>query len=163
MSPLDAILLGTGLLDQYLFTGLSGGVRVDLPRDLTVYTNLGQSKRTGDARGSLNKTFGITFRNIARFGVRADLRYTQFNSGFGQGWYQMASVSKQFHDRLRLDVQTGAQSFRSPTTNDNRGMWTSTTLDWFLGSHYVMNTGATLYRGEVQNYDQVFLSLGYRY
>ena len=159
----DAILLSTGLLDQYLFTGLSGGVRVDLPRAVTLYTSLGESKRTGDARGSLNKTFGVTFRDIRRFGVRADLRYTQFNSGFGQGWYQMASVSKQFHDRLRLDVQAGAQSFRSPTTNDNRGMWSTTTLDWVVGNHYVMNTGATLYRGEVQNYDQVFLSLGYRY
>ncbi len=159
----DAILLSTGLLDQYLFTGFSGGVRVELPRGVTVYGSLGESKRTGDRRGSMNQTFGVTFRNFYDTKLRADFRHSVFNSGFGRGWYQLVSFSRQFGEQLRLDVQGGAQAFTSPLTQDNRGMWTSSTLDWFLGRHYVMNAGATLYRGEVQTYDQVYFSLGYRY
>jgi hypothetical protein len=159
----DAILLSTGLLDQYLFTGFSGGLRVELPRGVSVYGSLGESKRTGDRRGSLNQTFGVTFRNVYETKIRADFRHSVFNSGFGRGWYQLASFSRQFGEQLRLDVQGGAQAFSSPLTQDNRGMWTTSTLDWFLGRHYVMNAGATLYRGELQTYDQIYFSLGYRY
>ncbi|MEO8099460.1 MAG: hypothetical protein ABI811_17305 [Acidobacteriota bacterium] len=159
----DAILLSTGLLDQYLFTGFSGGLRVDLPRGIAVYGSLGESKRSGDGRGSLNQTLGVTFRDFYNTKIRADFRHSVFSSAFGRGWYQLVSFSRQFSDQLRLDVQGGAQAFSSPVTQDNRGFWTSTTLDWFLGRHYVLNSGATMYRGELQNYDQVFFSLGYRY
>jgi hypothetical protein len=159
----DAILLSTGLLDQYLFTGFNGGVRVDLPQGIAVYSNFGESRRTGDKRGTLNQSYGVVFRDFYQTKIRADFRYSTFNSAFGNGWYQLASFSRQFSDQLRLDVQAGAQSFASPVTQDNRGMWTSSTLDWFLGRHYVINAGATLYRGELQNYDQAFFSLGYQY
>lgn len=159
----DAILVSTGLVDQYLFTGFNGGVRVELPQGVSVYGSLGESKRSDDRKGSLNRMFGITFRDFYQTGVRADFRHSQFHSAFSSGWYQLASFSRQFSERLRLDVQAGAQSFKSPNTNDNRGLWTNTTLDWFFGEHYVLNSGVTLYRGELQSYDQVFLSLGYRY
>ncbi len=159
----DTILLSTGLLDQYLFSGFNGGVRVDVTRDVAVYGSLGQSKRSDDRRGSLNQTYGVTFRDFYKTGIRADIRHSVFSSAFGNGWYQLVSFSRQFGEQIRLDVQGGAQSFKSGVTNDNRGMWTSSTLDWFLSRHYVMNSGVTLYRGEMQSYDQVFFSLGYRY
>jgi len=159
----DTILLSTGLLDQYLFTGFSAGLRVDLPRQMTVYGSVGQSKRSDDQRGSLNQTFGVTFRNFNHTGVRADIRHSIFHSSFGSGWYQLVSLSRQYTDRLRLDVQAGAQQFRSPLTSDNRGAWAGATLDWFLTRHYVFNGGINLYRGEKQKYDQTFVSFGYRY
>jgi hypothetical protein len=159
----DTILLSTGLLDQYLFTGFSGGARVDVTSNIALYGSVGQSKRSDDSRGSLNKSYGVTIRNFNKTGVRADIRHSDFTSAFGTGWYQMLSLSRQIGEQLRLDVQAGAQAFKSGVTNDNRGMWTSSTLDWFLGRHYVMNSGVTLYRGELQSYDQVFFSLGYRY
>lgn len=159
----DTILLSTGLLDQYLFTGFSAGVRVDVTRDVAVYGSLGESKRSDDRRGSLNQTYGVTFRDLYKTGVRADIRRSVFGSAFGTGWYQLVSFSRQFGEQLRFDLQGGAQSFKSGVTNDNRGMWTSSTIDWFLSRHYVMNSGVTLYRGELQSYDQVFFSLGYRY
>ena len=159
----DTILLSTGLLDQYLYTGFSFGARVDLRQRVSVYGSLGESKRNDDRRGSLNQTFGVTFRDFYNTGVRADIRHSVFHSAFGSGWYQLVSLSRQFGDRLRLDVQAGAQDFRSSFTSDNRGMWTSTTLDWFVGRHYVVNSGISLYRGELQNYDQTFISFGYRY
>ena len=40
-------LVGTGLLDKYLFQGYSGGARVELFKGLSVYTELGRSSRTG--------------------------------------------------------------------------------------------------------------------
>ena len=159
----DTILLGTGLLDQYLFTGFSSGVRVNLPRQISVYANIGRSRRTGDQRASLNQSYGITFRNFYQTGIRADIRHSVFHSSFGSGWYQLVSLSRQIGEGLRLDVQAGAQEFQSPVTNDNRGKWANVTLDWFLGAHYVLNGGINLYRGEIQNYDQTFVSLGYRY
>jgi hypothetical protein len=159
----DTILLSTGLLDQYLFTGFSGGARADVTRNIAVYGNVGESKRSGDVRGSLNQTFGVTFRNVYDTGVRVDVRHSVFSSSFGQGWYQLGSFSKQFTDQLRLDVEGGAQSFKSTVTDDARGMWMSSTLDWFLGRHYVLNGGVTVYRGKLQNYDQTFFSFGYRY
>lgn len=159
----DTILLSTGLLDQYLFTGFSGGVRVDVTRGVALYGSLGQSKRSGDLRASLNQTYGVTFRDVNKTGIRADIRHSVFGSAFGTGWYQLVSLSRQFGEQFRLDLQGGAQSFKSSVTSGNRGMWTSSTLDWFMSRHYVMNSGVTLYRGEQQSYDQVFFSIGYRY
>lgn len=159
----DTILISTGLLDQYLFTGFNAGVRLDLPQDVSVYGSVGQSKRSDDRRGALTQTFGVTLRNFSKSGVRLDIRHAKFHSSFGSGWYQLVSLSRQFGDQLRLDAQAGGQQFRSPVSPDNRALWISTTLDWFLGRHYVLNSGVTLYRGEIQRYVQTFMSFGYRY
>src|SRR5262249_15347901 len=41
-------LVSTGLLDKFLFQGLSAGVRVELPMRIAIYGNFGQSSRSGD-------------------------------------------------------------------------------------------------------------------
>jgi hypothetical protein len=41
----DPVLIGTGLLDRYLFQGLSGGVRAEAIKKVTLYANLGRSSR----------------------------------------------------------------------------------------------------------------------
>src|SRR5256885_7103907 len=60
----DPRLLGTGLLDQYLFQGFSGDVRVELVKHISVYASLGRSKATSDKKNSLNQAFGITLPNL---------------------------------------------------------------------------------------------------
>lgn len=60
----DLRLLGTGLLDQFLFTGLSGGFRLQMTQQVGIYGNVGESKRDGDARASLNYTGGIVLKQL---------------------------------------------------------------------------------------------------
>jgi len=159
----DTVLLGTGLLDKYLFTGLSAGLRVELPRGIAVYGSMGQNQRSGDARGSLNQMYGIAFRNVLGSRMRADLRHSVFHGPFGDGWYQSLSVSREVGERLRFEVQGGDQELRSLLSGHNRGFWMNSTVDRSIGTHYVMGAGLSMFRGNVQHYDQTYLSFGYRF
>ncbi len=159
----DLVLVGTGLLDKYLFTGLSGGLRLELPGHVSVYGSLGQNKRNDDVRKSLNQMYGIGFRNVLDLGIRADIRRSVFNGAYGSGWYQAVQLSRDIGDRLRLEISGGQQEFRSAFTEDNRGFFMNSNIDWFLSRHYSIGGGVNLYRGKIQNYDQTFFSLGYRF
>jgi hypothetical protein len=159
----DPRLVGTGLLDRLLFQGVSIGARIDLPRRIGLYTNIGRSDRSGDTRYSLNQMYGLLIGNIAGSGIRADLRYSQFSSAFGRGTYHALSLTREIGENLRLDVQAGKQNFVSPITQQNAARFLNSTFDWFLGAHYFVGGGFTVYRGRVQNYEQLYMNLGYRF
>jgi hypothetical protein len=159
----DLVLIGTGLLDQYLFTGLSGGLRLEVSRTISLYGTIGQNSRSGDAKASLNQMYGIGFRNLINSGFRADIRRSVFNSPIGKGWYQAVSISRDFSDRLRFEIQGGDQELTSPVSANTRALWMNGMLDWFLGPHYVLGAGWNTFHGSIQNYDQLFFSFGYRY
>jgi len=150
-------------LQKYLFQGLSGGLTLNLPGRVSLYTDLGRSKNASDARASLNAMYGVSWANILGTGFRADARYTRFDSSFGKGDYQMIALSRDVSDRLRLEAQVGQQNFVSPFTTATRSRFGSLNLDWFFHSHYWLGAGWTLYRGGPQDYDQIFLNLGYRF
>ncbi len=195
----DLRLLGTGLLDQFLFQGLSGGFRLDVYRGTTLYGSLGRNRRQGDAQPSFNYMGGlvlprlprlpsfpglprITLPRISRFlplpaalpripglpalaslSFRTDLRYSKFTSSFGAGSYGSVTLSRQFTDKLRLDVQGGVQTLRSPFTTQSRTKFGTGTLDYLIGNHYMLGAGWTVYHGGTQNYDQTFVNFGYRF
>jgi hypothetical protein len=176
-------LLGTGLLDQFLFQGFSGGVHVDLPYSASLYTTVGRSRRDGDARSALNQMYGLTFRRlwfpvlrvwplshwwtspflVWDVRVRTDLRYSRFNTSFGSGSYETLSLSKDITDRLRVEVLGGQQNIVSTLTNNSRARFMTADGDWFFSRHYSIGAGATVYRGQAQNYDQIYFNLGYRF
>lgn len=156
-------LVGTGLLQNYLFQGLSGGVRVKLPAGLAVYSDVGRSARTGDVSHSLNQLYGITLTKLGSTQVHLDLRYSKFDSSFGRGSYESFTVSREFKEGLRLELDGGQQNFNSALTQQTSARWITTNSDWFLGRHYFMGTGFTLYRGKVQRYNEVFVTSGYRF
>jgi hypothetical protein len=158
----DAQLIGTGLLDKYLFQGFSGGARVQVMKDLWLYTTLGRSNRSGDAKSSWNQLYGVTMGRLPWVGVRADVHYTKFNSSFGNGSYEAVSFSRNFHETLRWEVLGGRQSFVSPTLNDTSHFVTGN-LEAGLGQHYFVQTGYTWNRGASQNYDQWIVTFGYRF
>jgi AMIN domain len=158
----SAQLIGTGLLDKYLFQGFSGGIRVQLVKDIWLYTTLGKSSRSGDAKDSWNQLYGVTMGRLPWFGVRADLHYTKFNSSFGNGSYESVSFSRNFHETLRWEVLGGRQSFVSPTLNDTSHFVTGN-FEAALGRHYFAQTGYTWNRGAGQNYDQWIVTFGYRF
>ncbi len=108
----DTRLIATGLLQQYLFQGLSGGVRVELPYRVSVYTDIGRSSASSDPKASLNTMYGVSWANILGTGLRADARYTRFDSAFGAGTYQMLSLSKRDHRPAAAGVAIGPAGFQ---------------------------------------------------
>jgi hypothetical protein len=158
----DATLVGTGLLDKYLFQGLSAGARVEVARQIWLSTNIGRSSGTGDAKTSLNQMYGITFGRLPWIKVRADAHYAKFSGSFGSGSYESFSLSRQMSDRLRLEVLLGQQTFASTLTTNTRGRFLTGTVETTLGPHYYLQGNFTTNRGNM-SYDQFMFSLGYRF
>ncbi|HEV2116804.1 MAG TPA: AMIN domain-containing protein [Terriglobales bacterium] len=156
-------LVGTGLLDTVLFQGFSAGARVETVKKIYLYTELGRSTRSGDTSSSLNQMYGITFGKLWNTGLHADLHYAKFNSAFARGNYRAISLSRNFGERFQGQVQVGKQSFVSPFTTDNGSKFLNTTLETQIGAHYFFAGGYNLQRGLVQNYDQWYFTLGYRF
>ncbi len=158
----DSTLIGTGLLDKYLFQGFSAGGRVEVWKQIWLSTNLGRSNGTGDAKSSLNEMFGITFNRLPVFKLRADAHYSRFNSSFGTGSYESFSLSRQMSDRLRLELLVGQQNFAPSLTTNTRGRFITGTIETTLGPHYYLQSNITTNRGDM-SYDQIMFSIGYRF
>jgi len=159
----DPRLIGTGLLDKYLFQGFSGDVRVDLPRHISVYASLGRSKATTDNKSSLNQAYGVTFANIASTGLLLDLHYSKFDSDFGSGQYEAISLSKSLSESLRLQVMGGDQKFNSPLTTNTNAKFVNATVDWSIGSRYFVEGLFGWYDGNAMSYNQWSTTFGYRF
>lgn len=159
----DPRLVGTGLLDKLLFQGFSAGFRLELPLHLGIYSSFGRSSRSGDAQRTLNQMYGITAGRIWKTGIRADARYSHFDTSFGRGSYKALTFSRELGDTLRFETQLGQQDFSSAFTKQNNARFVTGTVDWLVGAHYFLGGGVTGYRGRIQNYNQVFLNLGYRF
>jgi len=158
----DPTLIGTGLLDKYLFQGFSAGGRLEIWNQVWISTNLGRSKGTGDTKSSLNQMYGITYGRVPWLKVRADVRYSRFNSSFGAGSYNSVSLSRQMSDRLRLELLVGQQNFASPITINTRSRFLTGTVETTLGPHYYLQSNFTTNRGDL-SYDQFMFSMGYRF
>jgi len=159
----DPRLLGTGLLDQYLFQGFSGDVRVELVKHISVYASLGRSKATSDKKNSLNQAFGITLPNLLKTGLLADVHYSKFNSSFGSGKYTSVSLSKNLTDSFRLQLLGGHQTFDSSFTNNNHSNFVNAVADWNVGPRYFVEGNFGWYRGTNMNYQQWSTVFGYRF
>jgi AMIN domain len=159
----DPALVGTGLLDKYLFQGFSGGGRVEIVKQISVYTELGRSYRTGDAKSSLNEMYGISFGNVPLLALRADAHYSRFDSSFGKGSYRALAFSRSLAGGLRLDVLAGDQTFTSALAGNQNARFLTTTVDTALGAMFFLQGGFTVYRGQLQSYNQWMFTLGYRF
>lgn len=158
----DTTLLGTGLLDKFLFQGFSAGGRLEVLPQIWLSSTLGRSTRSGDAKSSINQMYGITFGRLPVVKLRADLHYSRFNSAFGDGHYESFSLSRQVNDRLRLEALIGQQNFGSTLTLANRSRFLTGTIETILGPHYYLQGIFTTNRGDL-SYDQVMFSIGYRF
>jgi hypothetical protein len=159
----DPALIGTGLVDNYLFQGLSGDVRFDLPKQISLYAGIGQSKGSTDAKSSLSDAFGIGFGNLFRTGLSLDLHYSKFNSTFGSGEYESISLSRNITEKLRLQILGGNQRFDSPLTANTNAKFVNATLDWSFRRRYFLEGLYGWYSGNVLNYNQWSTMLGYRW
>ncbi len=158
----DPTLIGTGLLDKYLFQGFSGGVRAEVVKHVSVYAQLGRSSRTGDASSSLNELYGITFGRLPWYGLRADLHYARFNSAFGSGDYKSASISRNFGEGFTSEVLAGKQAFNSTMTSLGSSWFVTGRVETNLGAHYFIQANYTADRGQI-SYDQCLFTIGFRF
>jgi hypothetical protein len=159
----DPLLIGTGLLDKYLFQGLSGDVRLDLRRHISLYASLGQSKTTTDTKQSLNQAYGVTFANIRGTGLLLDAHYSKFDSDFGSGQYESLSLSKSLTDTLRLQVLGGMQKFDSPLTTNSNAKFVNAIVDYSFGRRYFVEGVLGWYQGTSLDYNQWSTVFGYRF
>jgi hypothetical protein len=159
----DPRLVGTGLLDKLLFQGFSGGVRLQLPYHSTAYVTVGRSSGSNDPQASWNQMYGFAMSDILHTKIRGDFHYSRFNSSFGQGDYESASLSRSLWESFRFEAQAGNQNFTSPLTSMTHAHFINGNMDCSLGGHYFLATGVTLYRGQTQSYNQIYFTLGYRF
>ena len=156
-------LIGTGLVDKLLYQGVSFGVRVEPIKNVQLYTTLGQSNKTGDARRTLDQMYGLTLVEIGRTGLRADAHYSKFDSSFGRGDYSELTLSRHLGDRMMWDTQFGQQHVVSPFMANANSRFIDSSVDMNLFGGMFFQSGYTLVHGDVANYKQWYLSLGYRF
>jgi hypothetical protein len=159
----DPRLIGTGLLDRFLFQGFSGDVRVELPKRISVYTSLGRSKASSDQKSSLNQGYGVTFGKLWNTGLIADFHYSKFTSAFGDGRYESFSLSRSLTDSFRVQVLGGHQVFASSLTANNASNFINTITDWNLGPRYFLEGNLGWYSGTTLKYQQWSMVFGYRF
>ncbi len=159
----DATLVGTGLLDKYLFQGLNGGARIQFPRHITGYFSLGRSSDSSDPKTSLNTLYGVSMSNIWKTGLEADVRYSKFDSAFAAGTYRSVSVTRDLGERFRLNIQVGNYSYDSSLAASSRSNFVNTMFDTNLGSRFFLQSAFTAQRGGTMEYNQWTTTLGLRF
>jgi hypothetical protein len=159
----DATLLGTGLLDSYLFQGISGGARVQLPYHLAGYFSVGNSNSSSDKGSSLNLMYGATMNHIWKTGLQIDARQSTFNSAFASGNYRSVTLSRDLGDRLRINLQGGRQSYNSSVASTSSPYFGNLFVETNLGSRYFIQGAFTTQRGGTQDYNQFTTTIGVRF
>jgi len=159
----DAALVGTGLLDRYLFQGVSGGSRIQLPHRITGYFSLGQSSASTDKKSSWNTMYGASMSRIWKTDLTVDARYSKFDSSFASGTYRTLIISRDLGDRMRLSLQGGKQSFTSSISKDTGDYFANLLVETNLGSRYFLESSYTTQRGGTDQYNQFTATFGYRF
>jgi len=159
----DPRLIGPGLLDKYLFTGLSGDIRFDLPKHISIYGALGKSNATTDTHNSWNEAVGLSFGNLLRTGIYLDLHYSKFDSSFGSGDYESISISKNLTDTLHFQLLGGNQKFSSTFTQNTSAKFMNATLDYTFARRYFVQGTYEFYSGSALSYNQWSTMFGYRF
>ncbi len=159
----DPTLVGTGLLDKYLYQGINGGARVEFPMHVTGYFSLGQSSDSNDKKNSLNEMFGASMGHIWKTGIMIDARYSKFDSSFATGTYKSLMLTRDLGERFRLNVQGGRYSYNSSLASSNNSNFVNIMFDTNLGARMFVESAFTTQRGGSLNYNQWITTLGYRF
>lgn len=159
----DPALVGTGLLDKYLFQGVNGGARFQFPQRVTGYFSVGKSSTSSDPQASWNTMYGVSMADIWKTGITMDARYARFDSAFAAGNYRMLSLSRDVNERWRMSLQGGRQMFASPFSKDRGGYFANLLTEADLGSRYFFDSSFTTQRGGAEQYNQWTGTIGIRF
>jgi hypothetical protein len=155
--------IGLSLVQQYLFTGLSGGVDVQLPYRITVSTDIGKSNSSTDKSSSWNQMYGLNLGEIKKTGLQVDLRYTKFNSAFGSGQYEFVGLSRSIADRFHVQLQGGEQTLNTTFSTNSKSTFVTSIVDWSIGSRFFTEALYSYNMGTQMNYTQLNFTFGYRF
>jgi hypothetical protein len=155
--------VGTGLLDRYLFQGVSGGSRIQLPYRVTGYFSLGQSNASTDKKSSWNTMYGASMSRIWKTELTVDARYSKFDRSFASGTYRTVTVSRDLGERFRLNLQGGKQTFTSSFSKDSGEYFVNFLVETTLGSRYFLESSYTTQRGGLDQYNQFTTTFGIRF
>jgi hypothetical protein len=159
----DPVLIGTGLLDKYLYQGINGGARIQFPMHITGYFSLGSSNDSSDKKNSMNQLFGATMTNIWKTGLGVDARYSKFDSSFASGTYRTVSVMRDLGERFRLDLQAGRYEYNSSLAATSDSYFGNAIIDMNLGARLFFQGMFTAQRGGTFDYNQLTTVIGYRF
>jgi len=159
----DPTLVGTGLLDKYLYQGLNGGARITLPWHITPYFTLGRSSSSNDKKASLNQMYGATMSHLWKTGLTLDARYSKFDNSFSSGTYKAVMLTRDLGERFRLNVQGGRYAYNSSLASANNSDFVNVMFDTNLGARMFVESMFTTQRGGSLNYNQWITTLGYRF
>jgi hypothetical protein len=159
----DPTLVGTGLLDKYLYQGLNAGARITLPWHITPYFSLGRSSTSSDTKVALNQMYGTTVSHIWKTGLTLDARYSKFDNSFSAGTYKSVMLTRDLGERFRLNVQGGQYSYNSTLASANNSNFVNVMFDTNLGAKMFLESAFTTQRGGSLNYNQWMTTLGYRF
>ena len=95
--------------------------------------------------------------------MQLDLRYTKFNSSFGQGTYEFVSMSRNISERLHVQVQGGTQHLNSSFSADSSSRFVTGSADWTIGPRYFCEALYTWNAGTSMGYRQMNFTFGYRF
>ena len=107
--------------------------------------------------------YGLTFGELGHSGIRADLRYSKFDSSFGSGDYKAVTISRPMGESLEWQLLAGFQNFNSPLTTSTKTHFVTTYVDWFPKRFLFFEPGYTWQRGGTMNYDQFQIVVGRRF
>ena len=158
----DPNLLGTSLLDKYIFQGLSMDASYDLTRHISVFTQIGHAKSIADEKRMWNSMYGISLSDLLRTGLHAEFRYAKFASSFGDGNYKAVSISRGLAGNMQVELLAGTQNLVSNFTSNTSSHFITVSSMWSLGPQYFIGTGFTWSRGTL-NYQQWNTMFGYRF
>ncbi len=159
----DLSLVGTGLLDKYLFQGINGGARVQFPLHITGYLTVGSSSTSSDSQSSLNSLYGVSMNNIWKTHLQVDARYSKFNSAFAAGSYKSISINRDLESWLRMDLQGGRYAYTSSMAAASNSYFVNMMMDANIGARYFLQGDFTTQRGGAMDYNQWTMTLGYRF
>ena len=159
----DPALVGTGLLNQYLYQGINGGARVTFPWHLTGYFSLGRSSDSSDSRSSLNELFGLTLASIWKTGLEADVQYSRFSSAFAACSYRNIGLIRNLGERMQLTVQAGKYAYDSSLAANSDSYFANILCDANLSAKFFIEGDFTTQRGGTTNYNQWTTVFGYRF
>jgi hypothetical protein len=159
----DPVLVGTGLLDRFLYQGLNAGARVQLPLNLIGYASLGRSNDSSDKKDSLNELFGLAITRIGKTGFGVDGRYSKFDSAFATGSYRTLTVTRDLGQRFRLDLMGGRYDYNSSLAASSNSIYVNALFDMDLGTKLFFQGAFTTQRGGTADYNQFTTVLGYRF
>jgi len=159
----DLSLVGTGLLDKYLFQGINGGARIQFPQHITGYVTVGSSSGSSDPKSSLNTLYGASMTHIWKTGLQVDARYSKFDSAFAAGSYKSISINRDLESWLQMNLQGGRYAYTSSLAAASNSYFANMMMDANLGARYFLQGNFTTQRGGAMDYNQWTVTLGYRF